>query len=281
MIDFQTLDLPTVEFPTRALWYELDELIAAEPFPADQLLGVAARARARPDRGAAADRDVRPLGHRRPLDQRPPADRRPDDLHLRRPSRRRRDHAPRLRRVRAARRRRAAADRRVPVPSRAAPRACSRRSAATSTSRCQSAARSSCCTGSAVRQLLRSRERGEPRGAGTELAPGAFERERRERAGRELALDLAQIRAVGAGSPPATSRRTSICIAGLCPITITELGVSGTRRRRSITALVLRRVELAARSAARRWGPTPSSVSRVRRELEHSTSSGSIALARR
>ena len=39
VIDFQALDLPTVEFPTRALWYELDVLIAAEPFPADQLLG--------------------------------------------------------------------------------------------------------------------------------------------------------------------------------------------------------------------------------------------------
>jgi DEAD/DEAH box helicase domain-containing protein len=39
VIDFQGLDLPTVEFPTRALWYELDELIAGEPFPADQLLG--------------------------------------------------------------------------------------------------------------------------------------------------------------------------------------------------------------------------------------------------
>jgi DEAD/DEAH box helicase domain-containing protein len=39
VIDFQALDLPTVEFPTRALWYDLDELIAAEPFPADMLLG--------------------------------------------------------------------------------------------------------------------------------------------------------------------------------------------------------------------------------------------------
>jgi DEAD/DEAH box helicase domain-containing protein len=39
VIDFQSLDLPTVEFPTRALWYELDELIAAEAFPADKLLG--------------------------------------------------------------------------------------------------------------------------------------------------------------------------------------------------------------------------------------------------
>jgi DEAD/DEAH box helicase domain-containing protein len=39
VIDFQGLDLPTVEFPTRALWYELDELIAAEPFPPELLLG--------------------------------------------------------------------------------------------------------------------------------------------------------------------------------------------------------------------------------------------------
>ena len=38
VIDFETLELPTVEFETRALWYELDELIGAEPFPADQLL---------------------------------------------------------------------------------------------------------------------------------------------------------------------------------------------------------------------------------------------------
>ena len=29
VIDFQTLDLPTTEFRTRALWYELDELIGA------------------------------------------------------------------------------------------------------------------------------------------------------------------------------------------------------------------------------------------------------------
>jgi DEAD/DEAH box helicase domain-containing protein len=39
VIDFQTLELPTVEFPTRALWYELDELIAGEPFPPELLLG--------------------------------------------------------------------------------------------------------------------------------------------------------------------------------------------------------------------------------------------------
>jgi DEAD/DEAH box helicase domain-containing protein len=39
VIDFRTLELPTVEFPTRALWYELDELIAAERFPSEVLLG--------------------------------------------------------------------------------------------------------------------------------------------------------------------------------------------------------------------------------------------------
>ncbi|MGZ4198034.1 MAG: DEAD/DEAH box helicase [Solirubrobacteraceae bacterium] len=39
VIDFNALDLPTVEFPTRALWYELDELIAAPPFPTADLLG--------------------------------------------------------------------------------------------------------------------------------------------------------------------------------------------------------------------------------------------------
>ena len=39
VIDFQTLDLPTVEFSTRALWYELDELIGAEAFPGELLLG--------------------------------------------------------------------------------------------------------------------------------------------------------------------------------------------------------------------------------------------------
>jgi DEAD/DEAH box helicase domain-containing protein len=39
VIDFQTLDMPTVEFPTRALWYELDDVIASEAFPPAALLG--------------------------------------------------------------------------------------------------------------------------------------------------------------------------------------------------------------------------------------------------
>jgi DEAD/DEAH box helicase domain-containing protein len=39
VIDFQGLEMPTVEFETRALWYELDELIGSEPFPPEHLLG--------------------------------------------------------------------------------------------------------------------------------------------------------------------------------------------------------------------------------------------------
>jgi DEAD/DEAH box helicase domain-containing protein len=39
VIDFEALDLPTTEFDTRALWYELDDLIAAEEFPSAELLG--------------------------------------------------------------------------------------------------------------------------------------------------------------------------------------------------------------------------------------------------
>ena len=50
-------------------------LARARGVPARGAPGLAARGRARPDRGAAADRDVRPLGHRRPLDRLPPPDR--------------------------------------------------------------------------------------------------------------------------------------------------------------------------------------------------------------
>ena len=95
-IDIVALELPEQNFVTQALWYVLPRRLgrrAAARRPARR----AARDRARPDRGAAADRDVRPLGHRRPLDQRPLPDRAADDLHLRRPPGRGRDHAPRLR----------------------------------------------------------------------------------------------------------------------------------------------------------------------------------------
>lgn len=45
VIDFQSLDLPTTEFSTRALWYELDKIIGGpghpttDPFPPELLLG--------------------------------------------------------------------------------------------------------------------------------------------------------------------------------------------------------------------------------------------------
>ncbi len=39
VIGFNGLALPPVEFTTRALWYELDGLIASEPFPLEHLLG--------------------------------------------------------------------------------------------------------------------------------------------------------------------------------------------------------------------------------------------------
>ncbi len=39
VIDFHPLDLPATEFVTQALWFELDELLAEEPFPRELLLG--------------------------------------------------------------------------------------------------------------------------------------------------------------------------------------------------------------------------------------------------
>ena len=37
VIDFTALSLPTVELQTRALWYELDDVV--HPFPRERLLG--------------------------------------------------------------------------------------------------------------------------------------------------------------------------------------------------------------------------------------------------
>ena len=112
-IDLVALDLPQTSFATQALWYELDDEVAEPAARGDARR--AARRRALPDRGAAAAGDVRPLGHRRPVDEPASADRRADDLHLRRPPRRDRDHPPGLRGVRGARRRRPPARLRVPV----------------------------------------------------------------------------------------------------------------------------------------------------------------------
>ena len=140
-IDLVALDLPETSFSTQALWFELDAAqLTDEPAAVANLaagdgaagnggpalegslqalipLRVPARRaacdRARPDRGAAADRDVRPLGHRRALDQPAPPDGRSDDLHLRRASRRHRHLAHGVCALRGALRGRAAADRRL------------------------------------------------------------------------------------------------------------------------------------------------------------------------
>src|SRR5205823_14848588 len=39
VIDFNSLSLPSVEFETRALWYELDEVLASNELPLQHLLG--------------------------------------------------------------------------------------------------------------------------------------------------------------------------------------------------------------------------------------------------
>ena len=136
VIDLVALDLPEQNFPTQALWYVLaDRARRPRRARARRPARRAARDRAQPDRGAAAAGDVRPLGHRRPLDQHPLPDRLADDLHLRRPPRRRRDLASRLRRVQPPRRRRRAGWWASARASTDAPRASRARSAATSTSR--------------------------------------------------------------------------------------------------------------------------------------------------
>ena len=120
------------------------ELAGPEVLPGDVLLGALHASEHAPDRGAAAARDVRPLGHRRPLDQRPLPDRQADDLHLRRPPRRGRDHPPRLRASSSAwSPTPLALVGECPLRVRAAPPACRARSAATSTTTCTRAARSS------------------------------------------------------------------------------------------------------------------------------------------
>ena len=71
VLDLTALDLPEQHFVTQALWYEFPEQALADDFPLDVLQGSLHAAEHGADRGAAADRDVRPLGHRRPLDRLP------------------------------------------------------------------------------------------------------------------------------------------------------------------------------------------------------------------
>ena len=96
VIDLQALDLPQTSFTTQALWYELDDDLLAEDFPLEVLLGALHAAEhtqiAVLPLLAMCDRwDIGGLSTNAA-----PADRRPDDLHLRRPPRRRRHHAPGL-----------------------------------------------------------------------------------------------------------------------------------------------------------------------------------------
>ncbi len=143
----EPLDLPARELRTRSVWYTLSPaLLAAAGLAPEDVPGRRARGRARRDRAAAAVRDLRPLGHRRRLDRAARGHRRGHRLRLRR--------APgrgRLRRARATpgpppgcappgRRSRPASAR----P--AAPRACSRPSAATATSRWTRRGRYGCWT---------------------------------------------------------------------------------------------------------------------------------------
>ena len=115
VLDLVPLDLPQTSFSTQALWYELPEAIVSAELPLDELLGALHAAEhaqiAVLPLLAMCDRwDIGGLSTNLPS-----ADRRADDLHLRRPPGRDRDHPPRLPRLRRARRRRAPADRRVPV----------------------------------------------------------------------------------------------------------------------------------------------------------------------
>ena len=216
VIDFQSLELPTVEFPTRALWYELDELIASEPFPAADLLGALHAL----EHGQIAVLPLIAMCDRWDIGglstNLHPQTGGPTHLHLRRASRRRRDHPPRLRPVRAARRRRGAADRRVPVqvrlpvvravaqvrqPQRAAVQARRARAARAPAGAGYLTAKASIRSSDLFRELagdrLRAHVRRQLRGPGRELAPGTRERERGQGPGGELLLDRREVGALG------------------------------------------------------------------------------------
>ena len=87
----RALDLPPSRFHTQALWFSCPTRARGPRHRRRARL--AARRRARADLGAAPARHVRPLGHRRAVDQPPSGHRPADDLRLRRPSGRHRDHA--------------------------------------------------------------------------------------------------------------------------------------------------------------------------------------------
>ena len=96
VLDLLALDMPEQQLRHPGALVRAARRAAARGVPARRAQGSLHAAEHAPDRGAAADRDVRPLGHRRPVDRRSTSrPGRADDLHLRRPPRRRRHHAAR------------------------------------------------------------------------------------------------------------------------------------------------------------------------------------------
>ena len=115
VIDLQGLELPQTTFSDASALVRARQGRPPGRVPPREAARLAARRRARADRGPPPPCHVRPLGHRRPLHERAQPDRRADDLHLRRPPGRRRHHQAGVPGVRDARGRRVQADRRVPV----------------------------------------------------------------------------------------------------------------------------------------------------------------------
>ena len=127
--------------------------------------------------------------------------------------------------------------------------------------------------GASARRAALADERLEAGGAGPEPAPRAVERQRRDAPVGNLRCTSARWDPSSSCVPPVASRSTSTCIAGLWPTTITESTSSATRVARSST----RPGEAAYRSSSISVSPPrpiPSSVSRVRRALEHRISAG-------
>ena len=255
VIDFQTLELPTVEFPTRALWYELDELIAAEPFPPGALLGALHAL----EHGqiavlpliAMCDRwDIGGLStNAHPQTGGPTIfiyDGHPGGVGI---TRRGYDQFERL--VGDA----AAADRRVPVPARlpvvravAEVRQPQRAAVQARRARAAGAAAgpAACLTAGVADYLgsLRAIALGRTYADSSALAgESSLQAQSNVSVASAPVGNFCRIAArsepSGARAPFAVSRSTSSCIAGLWPITITEAVSSGTSRRRSITSLAL------------------------------------------
>ena len=99
-IDVVPMLMPETTFETEAIWFCPEAGAPRRPRADAEAPRRAARGRAQPHRAPSAVGDVRPLGHRRALDEPPLPDRPTDDLRLRRPLRRRRDHRARLRPLR-------------------------------------------------------------------------------------------------------------------------------------------------------------------------------------